>query len=98
MSVTRPVVAVGFFPAADLLVGFVASAAVFLLDLAHELVALAADGVELVVGQLAPLFLDRSLELLPVAFDAIPVHGSPFRMIAVPVGCRRPMAVPCMGR
>ena len=30
--------------------------------------------VELVVGQLAPLFLDVALELLPVAFDAIPVH------------------------
>src|SRR5205085_11339817 len=30
--------------------------------------------VELTVGDLAPLLLDVPLELLPVAFDAVPVH------------------------
>src|SRR6185437_16382084 len=40
------------------------------------LVLLAADDVELVIGQLAPLFLGLALELFPVAFDAVPVHVS----------------------
>src|SRR5258706_16361932 len=61
-------------PAFHLGIGLVAGAAVALLDLAHELVALARDLVEFVVGELAPLFLDRALHLLPVAFDAVPVH------------------------
>src|SRR5215468_9134944 len=59
---------------AHLAFGLVAREAVLLLDLAHELVALAVDDVELVVRQLAPLFFDLALELLPVAFDAIPIH------------------------
>jgi hypothetical protein len=29
----------------------------------------------IVVGQLAPLFVDLAAQLLPVAFDAVPVHG-----------------------
>jgi hypothetical protein len=37
--------------------------------------ALARNHVELVIGELAPLLLDVTLELLSVAFDTVPVHG-----------------------
>ena len=61
-------------PIAHLLVGFVAADAIALLDAADQLVALAADAIELVVGQLALLLLGLALELAPIAFDAVPVH------------------------
>jgi len=63
------------FEVADLPVRFVLRNPVFLLDLADELVALAADLLELVIGEIAPLLPDLALELLPVALDLIPVHG-----------------------
>src|SRR5262245_44960488 len=59
---------------AHLTLGLVLREAILLLHLADELVALAVNDVELIVGQLAPLLLDLALELLPVAFDAIPIH------------------------
>ena len=58
----------------DLLLGLVLGDPVLLLDLADELVALAGDDVDVVVGELAPLLLHLARELLPVAFDAVPVH------------------------
>jgi hypothetical protein len=63
-------------PLVDLLARGVLLDAVTLLDLAFELVALSADGGEVVVGQIAPLLLELPLELLSVSFDTIPVHGS----------------------
>jgi hypothetical protein len=48
--------------------------AVTFLDDAKEFGALAVDDVEIVIGQLAPLLLSFALELLPVAFDLIPIH------------------------
>src|ERR1700741_401765 len=65
------------FPFANLLFRFVACAAVTLLDLADELVALAGHAVELVVGKLAPALPHRAFHLLPVACNAVPVHLGP---------------------
>src|SRR5581483_81974 len=48
--------------------------AIDLLEPPGELLPLPGDDVELVVGQLAPLFLHLALELLPVPLHAIPVH------------------------
>ena len=62
-------------PVVDVLADLVLGDAVALLDLAFELVALAGDDVEVVVGQLAPLLLDLALDLLPVSFNAIPIHS-----------------------
>src|SRR5262249_60220458 len=51
--------------------------AVLLLQLAQELVLLAADERPVVVRQLAPLRLQLAGELLPVALNLIPVHDVP---------------------
>src|SRR6185503_2856184 len=67
------------FPVTHLLVGFILGDAVVLLDAADQLVALAGDAIELVVGDLAPLLLGFALELAPIAFDAVPVHHSLLR-------------------
>src|SRR3990167_6431820 len=84
------VVLVLLFKVLDLLLGFVLRDAVGFLDLAHQLIALAGDNVEVVVGKLAPLRLHLALELLPVAFYDIPVHlnllGFGFRLAELPVG------------
>src|SRR5262249_55075681 len=47
---------------------------VTLLELALELIAATVDDIEIVVGEFAPLLLHIALELLPVAFNAIPIH------------------------
>src|SRR3954470_3784378 len=60
------------FPFGDLLFGVVLRAPIALLDLAHQLVALAGELVELVIGEFAPALFQRALHLLPVARDAIP--------------------------
>src|SRR4026209_2728539 len=90
------------FPILHLLLGLVLADAVRVLDLADELVALAGDAVDVVVGELAPLLFHFALHLLPVAFDAIPVHACSFTVAyqqsaVIPTGsatrCRRlPMA------
>src|SRR5260221_3627945 len=41
------------------------------LQLAQELLALAGDHVQIVIGELAPLLTDLAGELLPVALDAV---------------------------
>src|SRR5215207_5228599 len=66
--------AVARLPVLDLPFGFVAADAVTFLDASEQLVALAGDDVEVVVGQLAPLLLGLALELFPVAFDGVFVH------------------------
>ena len=67
--------------------------AMALLQLAHKLVFLALDEVHVVVGQLAPLLFHFAGELLPVAFDAVFVHGSvlkTFRLAIHPL-CVEPL-------
>src|SRR5262249_27300869 len=61
-------------PGVDLALGFVLRHAVALLKPAAELHALALDDVEVVAGELAPLLLNLAFELLPIAFDTIPIH------------------------
>ena len=61
-------------PVVDFALGFVLGLAVALLDAPGQLLLPALDLVEVVVGQGAPLLLYLALELLPVPFDAIPVH------------------------
>jgi hypothetical protein len=65
-------------PGVDLLLRLVLGDAVALLDLADELGAAPLDGVEVVIGELAPLLLNAPAELLPIAFDAIPMEITPF--------------------
>src|SRR5436190_22072527 len=62
------------FKSIELLLGFVASNAVTLLSCAEQLVSLAFDTIEIIIGQFAPLFLDLASKLLPIAFDSVPVH------------------------
>src|SRR5205085_5691800 len=64
------------FPFARLALCVVLRATVAFLDLADKLIALARHLVELIVGQLAPALLERALHLLPIALDAVPIHGS----------------------
>src|SRR5436190_74605 len=71
-------VALARLPIVDLLLGLVLADTVGILDLADQLVALAGDLVEVVVGELAPLLLHFALHLLPVSSDAVPVHVGPF--------------------
>jgi hypothetical protein len=61
-----------------LLFGFFLLDAVALLDTPDELVALAFDTGQIVIGQLAPLFLDLALELIPIALGRIPIHVGSF--------------------
>jgi len=44
------------------------------LNLSFELIPLARDLIKIVVCELTPLLFDLALNLLPVTFDAIPVH------------------------
>src|SRR5258708_9662690 len=78
-------VALARFPFLELLLGLVLADAVGVLDLADQLVALAGDLVELIVGQLAPLLFHFALRLLPVACDAIPVHAIPLTLVGASV-------------
>jgi hypothetical protein len=48
--------------------------AVPFLDFALELIAAAVDDIQIVVGELAPLLLYFASNLLPVSFNAVPVH------------------------
>lgn len=62
-------------PFVDLLLGLVFGDAVAFLDSTGKLVTPSFGPVQVVVGQLAPGLLRVAFELLPVAFDAIPIHG-----------------------
>ena len=57
-----------------MLLGLILGHAVALLQLALELIALAVDGGEVVVGELAPLLLDLARQLFPITLDAILIH------------------------
>jgi hypothetical protein len=49
--------------------------AVTLLNLALELIAAASDHIEVVIRELAPLLFDLAFDLLPIAFNPVPVHS-----------------------
>src|ERR1700730_13384528 len=61
-------------PSVDLAFRLVLRNAIMLLQTAGELLALALDHIEVVVGELAPLLLSLAFELFPVAFNTIPIH------------------------
>jgi hypothetical protein len=44
------------------------------LNLALELIPPAVDDVKVIVSELTPLFFDLTFHLLPISFDAIPIH------------------------
>src|SRR5712691_6512363 len=67
-------------PGGKLLLRFLAGDAVRLLDLSREMLALARARVELIAGELAPVPQGVALEMLPVAFNAIPFHLIPLRL------------------
>jgi hypothetical protein len=55
---------------------FVFGITVALLEPAYELGLVALDDVQVVVGQFSPLLSNSAFELLPIAFDPIPIHGA----------------------
>ena len=73
-------------PVAELLFSFVLRNSVALLDLAEQLLALAGNDVQVIVGQLAPLLLDFAFELHPVAFYFVVVHGVVLKMLKNQLG------------
>src|SRR5262249_62028189 len=66
--------ALGGEPVVHVLAGLVLGHAIALLNLALELIAAAVDDVEVIVSELAPLFLYLAFDLLPISFHAIPIH------------------------
>src|SRR5262245_44902867 len=66
---------VALFPVLELLLRFVLADAVSFLAFSGQLVPFAGDDVKIIVGELAPLLFDFALELFPVPFYAIPIHG-----------------------
>src|SRR5208283_2249014 len=72
------VIADTVLPIGDLPFCLVSGYSVSFLNLADEHFSTTVDSREVVVRQLSPAFLHRALQLLPIAFDTIPVHdGSP---------------------
>ena len=71
---------VGPLELAQLTSRFLAGNSVTFLDLTNELVALAFNNLLVIVGQMAPLLLGLSDELLPVSLHLVGIHRlkSPF--------------------
>ena len=67
-------VMIGIFPILDLAFRLVLRDAIVFLDFAHQVFPFAGDLVQMVVGKRTPLRFDAALELLPVPFNAIPIH------------------------
>jgi hypothetical protein len=61
----------------DLLLRHVLGDSVALLNLSDQLVALAVDRGQIVLGEFDPLLFHLPHRLLPFAFDLIPVHFEP---------------------
>src|SRR5581483_299505 len=61
-------------PFIDILAYLVFGYAVAFLDFTFELIPIAVDLGEVVVGQLTPFFLHLAHGLFPVSFDSVPVH------------------------
>ena len=71
---TREPSVLGFQPIIDVFAHHVFCDSVSLLNPPFELVALSVDAIQVIFGELTPLLLDLALNLLPVSFDAIPIH------------------------
>src|SRR5262249_58549296 len=61
-------------PGIDVFSGLVLGDAVSLLDYALELIAAAGDPIQVIVGEIAPFLFHAAFQLLPVSFNAIPIH------------------------
>src|ERR1700675_4535809 len=85
-------------PVVDVLAHHVFCQAIALLDLAFELVALAVDCGQIVVGELTPLLLDLAFGLLPVSFDAVPVHCHLHTLLVLGRQRRERLRVPAMAK
>src|SRR5262249_32096821 len=70
-------------PVIDLLLCLILPVPVPRLDLALELLAISVNLSNVIVGKLAPLFLDLAGHLLPTALDAVPVHVAPFPLLGL---------------
>src|SRR5262249_29016786 len=69
-------------PLIDLLTRGIERNSVALLDAARELIAAACGHCEIIVRELSPFLSGSALELLPIAFDSIPVHHfTPCRVV-----------------
>src|SRR5262249_36049203 len=73
-------------PVVNVLAHLILGVAVSRLDLAFELLATAVDLRDVVVGEFAPLLLDFTTELLPAAFDAIPIHVQTSCLLRIKTG------------
>src|SRR5262249_37701958 len=61
-------------PSFDVFTHHISRKTVALLDHTFKLFALSVDLSQIVIGELAPLLFDAALMLLPISFDAVPVH------------------------
>ena len=68
-------IGIAAFPLLDASVRFILREPVGLLYLPKELIAPTCDLIQVIISELAPLFLDPAFQLLPVALCLIPVHG-----------------------
>jgi hypothetical protein len=59
----------------DLLLGLVFGITIPLLQTALELVLLAIYDIKVIISKLPPLLFDLALHLLPITFNAIPIHA-----------------------
>src|SRR5712671_3332571 len=66
-----------FEPVIHVLVNLILGEAVALLQLAFQLIAATLDHVEIIIGEFAPLLLGLAFDLLPVAFNPVPIHRYP---------------------
>src|SRR5699024_994192 len=94
-----PAIMVAGLPVGDLFFGLVARYTESILDLSDKLVAISSHHFKIIVSQLTPLFSDLSLELFPITFDCVFIHGDSFPVAWVcpggAAGCR-PAAVLCL--
>jgi hypothetical protein len=60
-------------PIINLFASLILGIAIAFLDLAFELVAPPVNGIEVVIGEFAPLLLDPAFDLLPVSFNSVPI-------------------------
>jgi hypothetical protein len=62
-------------PIINVLANLIFRKTISLLKPTFQLVAFAVDRSEIVVSKFAPFFLHFALELFPVTFNSVPVHG-----------------------
>lgn len=61
-------------PIGELLFGLLLGDAVAFLDLACKVLTPPVNDIKIVIGLLSPLFFGLASDMLPIAFDLIPVH------------------------